>query len=74
MPVDRCSGCAIGEMLKIKDVVEKRLMNRLPEEVREPLQEAKRNIGRAFQGLVYHLAGETTGTKTTPSSKKVPVE
>lgn len=73
MPVNRCNECGISKMIRIKEAVEKRLINRMPEEVREPLQEAKRNLRLAIQGFVNHLTDETDETIPRPS-KKVPVE
>jgi hypothetical protein len=61
-------------MMKIKDAVEHRLIDKMPEEMREPLREAKKNLWLAFCGLVNHLTEETNTTTKPPCSKKVTIE
>lgn len=53
-----CSECFVKDLHKIHRLVEKRALEKLPEEVREPLQEAKRQMRLALRGLVTHLLEE----------------
>lgn len=52
-----CEECPVGELRRIQRLVEKRALKKLPEEVREPLLEAKRQMRLALRGLIgYGLA------------------
>ncbi|AGL00129.1 hypothetical protein [Desulfoscipio gibsoniae] len=53
-----CEACPVKELQKIHRLVEKRVLEKLPEEMREPLLEAKRQMRLALRGLIGHVFEE----------------
>lgn len=53
-----CEDCPVKELQKIRRLVEKRALQKLPEEVREPLLEAKKQMRLVLRGLIGHALGE----------------
>jgi hypothetical protein len=53
-----CKECPVKELQKIHQLVEKKALEKLPEEVREPLLEAKRQMRLALRGLIGYALGE----------------
>jgi len=53
-----CEECPLKELQKIHRFMEKRALEKLPEEAREPLLEAKRHMRLALWGLIGHVPGE----------------
>ncbi|SFG29268.1 hypothetical protein SAMN05660649_01299 [Desulfotomaculum arcticum] len=59
--VDRtCEDCPMKDLRKIHRLVEKRALEKLPEEVREPLLEVKKQMRLVLRGLIGHTLGERT--------------
>lgn len=58
MADSECEECPMKELRKIHRLVEKRALQKLPEEVQEPLMEAKRQMRLVFRGLIGHVPGE----------------
>lgn len=62
MTAKACDECPVKNMLKIQRLLEKRALAKMPEEVREPLLEAKKQVRLAVRGLIGHvLREEKTG-------------
>ena len=53
-----CSECFVKDLQKIHRLVEKRVLEKLPEEVREPLLEAKKQMHLALRGDRVRACGE----------------
>jgi hypothetical protein len=53
-----CEECPLKELQKIHRLVQKRTLEILPEEVHEPLLEAKRQMRLVLRGLFEHVPGE----------------
>ena len=53
-----CRECFVKDLQKIHRLVEKRALEKLPEEVREPLLESKRQMRLALRGIIGHALGE----------------
>ncbi|MCL6477149.1 MAG: hypothetical protein K6T65_01915 [Peptococcaceae bacterium] len=53
-----CSGCLVKDLQKLHLLMEKRMAGKLPEEVRKPLLEAKKQMRLALRGFIGHLLEE----------------
>ena len=53
-----CSKCFVKNLQKIHRLMEKRTLGKLPEEVRESLLQAKRQLRLLLRGLIGHALGE----------------
>lgn len=58
-----CEDCAIKDLQRIKSLLEKRALARIPEEVREPLLEARKQMRLALRGFIGHALGEEKSVK-----------
>lgn len=66
-----CSECFIKDLQEIHRSAEKRVLAKLPEEVREPLLEAKKQMRLALRGLIKHALGEEkSGSKMEPAASR----
>ena len=63
----QCEGCPVKELQTIHRLIEERALAKLPEEVREPLLEAKKQMRLALRGLIGHVFEEKkAGHKKQP--------
>ena len=69
MTYRECDECLVRDLQKLHRLLERKMAERLPEEAREPLLEAKRQMRLALRGLINHTLGERT-----TSNEKQPVE
>ena len=53
-----CDECPVKDLQRIQRLLEKRVLAKMPEEVREPLLEAKKQVRLAVRGLIGHALGE----------------
>lgn len=53
-----CSGCLVKDLQRLHLLMEKRMADKLPEEVRKPLLEAKKQMRLALRGFIDHLLEE----------------
>jgi hypothetical protein len=60
-------------MLRIQRLLEKRALAKMPEEVREPLLEAKKQVRLAVRGFIGHTLKEekTSDTKCQDQSRQI---
>lgn len=58
MTARTCDECPVKDLQRIKSLLEKRALAKMPEEVREPLLEAKKQVRLAVRGLIEHALGE----------------
>lgn len=62
MTARTCDECPVKDLQRIKSLLEKRALAKMPEEVREPLLEARKQMRLAVRGLIGHaLKEEQTG-------------
>ncbi|TEB14686.1 hypothetical protein Psfp_02731 [Pelotomaculum sp. FP] len=47
-----CDECPVRDLQKIQQLLEKKALARIPEEVREPLLEAKKQMRLAVRGII----------------------
>ncbi|MFZ5645178.1 MAG: hypothetical protein ACOY46_16505 [Bacillota bacterium] len=74
MQYDGCTECPVKDLQKIHSLVEKRLIGRLPEDVREPLLEARKQMFRAMRGLINHLLDEERQSVEERTVKPRPIK
>ncbi len=53
-----CNDCPIMDLINLHDAIEKRMLRKIPPEVREPLLEAKQQLRLAFRGGIQHILRE----------------
>lgn len=58
MTAKTCDECPVKELRRIKSLLEKRALAKMPEGVREPLLEARKQVGLAVRGLIEHALKE----------------
>ncbi|NLI12933.1 hypothetical protein [Pelotomaculum propionicicum] len=57
-----CDECPVKDLQRVHRLLEKRALAKMPQEVREPLLEAKKQMRLALRRLIGHaLGGEETG-------------
>lgn len=62
MTARACEECPVKDLRRIKSLLEKRALAKMPEEVREPLLEARKQMRLAVRGFIGHvLEEEKTG-------------
>jgi len=62
-----CEACPVKELQKIHRLAEERFLEKLPEEVQEPLLEAKKQLRLALRGLIgYALRDKRACHKNHP--------
>lgn len=62
MTARACDECPIKDLQRIKSLLEKRALAKMPEEVRGPLLEARKQVKLAVRGFIGHaLEEEKTG-------------
>lgn len=66
MQDNECRDCPVKDIQKLHYVVEKKLIGKLPEDVREPLLEAKKQFRLALKGLIKHLEEGTACQEKQP--------
>lgn len=64
-----CAGCPVKDLMELHQLLEKRVADKLPAGVGEPLLEAKKQMRLALRGLVMHLAGKDTGYSERRSAR-----
>lgn len=75
MASEGCNDCPAKELKKFHDAMEKRLLNKLPTEVREPLQEAKHQLLLGLRGFIeYSLREEHKPCDNTIKSRPIGLE
>jgi hypothetical protein len=76
MTARACDECPVKELQKIHQLLEKRALARIPEEVREPLLEAKKQMRLAVRGFIgYALREERPGdNKCQAKSRHIKLE
>lgn len=59
-----CTDCLVADLRKLHRLMERKAAQKIPEEVREPLMEAKRQMRLAVKGFIRHLlTNEEAGEK-----------
>lgn len=58
MTARACDACPVKDLQRIHRLLEKRALAKMPEEVREPLLEAKKQMRLVLRGLIGHALGE----------------
>lgn len=58
MTARACDECPVKDLQRIHRLLEKRALAKMPEEVREPLLEAKRQMRLVLRGFIGHALGE----------------
>lgn len=58
MTARACEQCPVKDLQRIKSLLEKRALSKMPEEVRGPLLEAKKQMRLAVRGFIGHALGE----------------
>ncbi len=53
-----CDECPVKDLQRLKSLLEKRALAKMPEDVREPLLEAKKQVRLAVRGFIGHALGE----------------
>ncbi len=58
MTAKTCDECPVKNMMRIHRLLEKRVLAKMPEEVREPLLEAKKQVRLAVRCFIGHALKE----------------
>ncbi|MFX4261501.1 hypothetical protein ACOBQJ_04775 [Pelotomaculum propionicicum] len=58
MTARTCDECPVKDLQRLKNLLEKRALAKMPEEVREPLLEARKQVRLAVRGFIGHALGE----------------
>lgn len=58
MTSQACDECPVKDLQRIQRRLEKRALANMPEEVREPLLEAKKQMRLVLRGFIGHALGE----------------
>jgi len=58
MTARACDECPVKDMQRMHRLLEQRVLAKMPEEVREPILEAKRQMGLVLRGFIGHALGE----------------
>lgn len=58
MTARACDECPVKDLQRIHRLLEQRALEKMPEEVREPLLEAKRQMRLVLQGFIGYALGE----------------
>jgi len=58
MKARACDECPVKDLQRIHRLLEKRALAKMPEEVREPLLEAKRQMRLVLRGFIGYSLGE----------------
>ncbi len=58
MTARACDECPVKDLQRIHRLLERRALERMPEEVREPLLEAKRQMRLVLRGFIEHAVRE----------------
>lgn len=76
MTARTCDECPVRDIQKVKGLLERRALAKMPEEVRGPLLEARKQMGLAVRGLIGHALGEEKagGAERPDSSRPIKVD
>ena len=76
MTARSCDECPVKDLQRLQRLLEKRALAGMPEEVREPLLEAKKQMRLAVRGFIEHALGEekTGGVKHPVDSRCIKLE
>ena len=74
MQNEDCRECPVKDLQKIHRLVEKRLTGRLPEDVREPILEARKQMLSAMRGLINYLLDEEKQNTKEGAVKPRPIK
>lgn len=67
-----CNDCPIMDLVNLHDAMEKRVLRKIPPEVREPLLEAKQQLMFAFWGFIkYNLREEEAARRHNAKSRHI---
>jgi hypothetical protein len=58
MTARACDECPVKDLQKIHRLLEQRALAKMPEEVHEPMLEAKRQMGLVLRGIIGYALGE----------------
>jgi hypothetical protein len=59
-----CDECPVKDLQRIHRLLEKRALAKMPEEIREPLLEAKKQMRLVLRGFIGHALGEEKNGKS----------
>ena len=73
---NECEECLVKDFWKLQRLVEKKMLAGLPAEVREPLLEAKKQVGLALGGVIRHVLVEDSQghAKSAGKPRKIVLE
>lgn len=74
MTARACDECPVKDLQRIHRLLEQRALAKMPEEVREPLLEAKRQMRLALRGFIGHALGESKAGGAVCSGKSRHIE
>ncbi len=76
MTARACDECPLKDLQRIHRLLEKRALAKMPEEVREPLLEAKRQMRLVLRGFIGHALeeGKSRGAKRQAKSRHIKLE
>jgi len=66
MADQQCESCLVKDLNKLQQLLEKRMTEKLPAGVRDPLMEAKRQLRLALRGLITHIGEEADCEEKQP--------
>ena len=69
MKARACDECPVKDLQRIHRLLEKRALAKMPEEVREPLLEAKKQMRLVLRGVIGHALGEENARDAKDQSK-----
>jgi hypothetical protein len=69
MTARACDECPVKDLQRIHRLLEKRALAKMPEEVREPLLEAKRQMRLVLRGFIGHALREEKAGDAKDQSK-----
>jgi len=69
MTARACDECPVKDLQRIHRLLEKRALAKMPEEVREPLLEAKKQMRLVLRGVIGHALGEENARAAKDQSK-----
>ncbi|NLJ77469.1 MAG: hypothetical protein GX325_09475 [Peptococcaceae bacterium] len=70
MTTKTCEECPVKDLQRVKDLLEKKVLSKMPEDVRGPLLEAKKQMKLVVRGLVEHALQEEAKTDERPKEPR----
>lgn len=70
----QCEGCIFKDLGQLQQLLEKRMAEKLPAEVRDPLMETKRQLRLALRGLIRHIGEDAREEKQSGQARSIKVE